>query len=228
MPIRHFIWDTFSDSVLQEADGAGVTQVTYTHEPGAYGPLVCQMRGALFSYYHFDALGSTRILTDDSQDLTDTYLYDGWGNEIEATGVTRASYRWAGCWGYQFDALTGRYYVRARAFQPNIARWMSTDPLWPILTLNPFMYSSDRPVQVSDPSGMISASHTGTAQIQRQYKMDGWLISLRAVRALTDESILGLRAMVCPSDSKRDPLSRVGPATLVADVQYLGWNKNCA
>jgi hypothetical protein len=45
MPTTLYHWDEVSDSVLQESDGAGNVQVTYTNDPSAYGPLLSERRG---------------------------------------------------------------------------------------------------------------------------------------------------------------------------------------
>ncbi len=38
--------------------------------------------------YHFDGLGSTVALSDESGTITDTYTYDAWGNLTAHTGTT--------------------------------------------------------------------------------------------------------------------------------------------
>ena len=67
-----------------------------------------------------------------------------------ASNLTINPFRFVGQVGYYLDADTGNYYVRARAYQPAISRWSSTDPLGILLnrvpTLTDFaarLYSSD-------------------------------------------------------------------------------------
>lgn len=128
MAIRKFLWDDVDDCVLIETDGSGNTLVTYTHEPGPFGPLLSENRGGTKSYYHFDAVGSTTFLTNDAGIVTDTFAQDAWGNQVARTGTTPTPYTWVGHWGYQHDTPTGGYYIRARSYQPTVARWVSTDP----------------------------------------------------------------------------------------------------
>jgi RHS repeat-associated protein len=78
-------------------------------------------------------LGSTRALTDSVQATTDTYLCDAWGNPLSSTGTTINPFRWVGNVGYYFDSESGLYYIRARVYQPTIARWTSVDPLFYML-----------------------------------------------------------------------------------------------
>jgi len=96
MPITEYIWDDVNDCVLEECDETGVTQVTYTHEPGPFGPLLSETRGGVESYHHYDALGSTTMLTDDTGAVTDTFHYDAWGLPIARTGTTPTPYTWVG------------------------------------------------------------------------------------------------------------------------------------
>ena len=55
---------------------------------GPYGDLVSQERGGAPFYYHFDALGSTRELTDSAHVASDTYVYGAWGEQKAATGTS--------------------------------------------------------------------------------------------------------------------------------------------
>ena len=70
MPTTKYIWDPVSDNVLMESDENDVTTAVYTHEPGEFGSLISQRRGSTASYYHYDAQGSTRALTDSTETVT--------------------------------------------------------------------------------------------------------------------------------------------------------------
>ncbi|MBL8812323.1 MAG: RHS repeat-associated core domain-containing protein [Planctomycetaceae bacterium] len=147
-----FVWDSVNDCVMSELDGSGAVQVTYTNEPQQYGGVISQRRGTTTSTYHADALGSTRALSDSSGSVTDTYLNDAWGNSVASTGTTVNPFKWVGQYGYYTDSSTGQVYVRARMYQPTIARWCSTDPAFSTKT---YHYSSDTPLSRLDPSGLL-------------------------------------------------------------------------
>ena len=57
MPVTKYIYD--GDAVLQETDGAGVTQKTYTRTGPRYGDLLSEFDGTSTKYYEPDGLGST-------------------------------------------------------------------------------------------------------------------------------------------------------------------------
>ena len=60
-------------------------------------------------YYLFDGGMSVRGLTDESGVLTDTLVFDAFGNELARTGMTDNSYGFQG----EEQDVTGLYYLRA-------------------------------------------------------------------------------------------------------------------
>ena len=115
-----------------------------------------QMRGGQGSYYLGDGLGSTRLLTDDQGNLTDSYDYEAYGNLENQTGTTRNSYLFA---GEQFDSEAGLYYNRARCLDTGTGTFVSLDqfagsPRRPA-SLSKYAYANGDPVNVRDPSGNL-------------------------------------------------------------------------
>lgn len=154
MPITKYIWDPVSDNVLMETDENDVTTAVYTHEPGEFGRLISQRRGNKTSYYHYDAQGSTRALTDSTQTVTDTYIHTAFGESVATTGTTINPFRYVGERGYYFDPEIEDYYVRERIYQPTMARWTAVDPLSLLLTaLQYYKYAHNNPNSFNDPSG---------------------------------------------------------------------------
>ena len=58
--------------------------------------LIRQDRGGLLSYYQVDGLGSVRVLTDSTGNVTDRYTYDAFGRTIARAGNTVNPYQFAG------------------------------------------------------------------------------------------------------------------------------------
>jgi RHS repeat-associated protein len=146
-----FVWDATTDAYLSELDGTNAVQAVYTNAPQHYGFILSQRRSSTSHWLHADALGTTRLLTGSTQTTTDTYLLDAWGNPVTSSGTTMNPFQWVGRYGYYQDSSTGLVYVRARMYQPTVARWGSADPLLfvdgPNLYLPYFV-----PMQI-DPSG---------------------------------------------------------------------------
>lgn len=63
-----------------------------------------QTRATGTSYYHHDALGSTRALTDESGSLSNAYAYQAFAEIDSQSGVTENAYRFT---GEQFDPGAG-------------------------------------------------------------------------------------------------------------------------
>ncbi|MEZ5559641.1 MAG: RHS repeat-associated core domain-containing protein [Pseudomonadales bacterium] len=144
--------------VLLELDGVGNTQASYVY---GHGPVRMQ-RGVQDSYFHPDALGSTRLLTNGAGAVTDSYAYDAWGNSAGSSGSTPNEIRFA---GERQDPTTNLYYLRARYLDPEILRFITRDPyagdLMNPATLNAYQYALNNPVNMIDPTGkfgMISIS----------------------------------------------------------------------
>lgn len=62
MAVTEYIWD--EDNLVAETDGTNAVNVVYTNEPQQYGNLISTRIAGTTSYHHFDALGSTRQLTN--------------------------------------------------------------------------------------------------------------------------------------------------------------------
>ena len=150
----NFIWDLESDNVLLETDDFDTTQVIYTNEPNTFGSLISQRRGSTTSWYHFDALGSTNNLTNSNETITDSYIYDAWGNKLSTTGSTTNPFQYVGQYGYYHDEETGSNYIRARVYSPIIGRWASADPLGFVDGMN--LYLAYFVPNRSDPSGLAA------------------------------------------------------------------------
>lgn len=139
--------------VLLERDGGGTLQASYAYGLG----LVGMDRGGVDSYFHPDAIGSARLLSNAAGAVTDTYAYDAYGNDAGTTGSTANDHRFA---GQRLDPATGLYYMRARYYDPEVARFISRDP-WSgdvenPMTLHSYMYAFDNPVNAVDPTGEFS------------------------------------------------------------------------
>jgi RHS repeat-associated protein len=159
--VTNYIWDVENDTCLMETDENGATKVLYSHEPTQFGGLISQRRDGQTYYHHYDALGSTRQLTDADENVTDEYVYTAWGEPVVANGTTENPYRWVGRLGYYWDEATGTYYIRRRDYRPTVARWTAVDSHWTLPTLGPYVISSNSPLIQVDPSGLFCFRQRG-------------------------------------------------------------------
>ena len=119
-----FVWD--DQNYLAETDAAGTTQAAFTTEPSTYGGLISHRKAGASTTYHFDALGSTRALTDASEAVLENYNYTAFGTLL-GSPTLHTPFLWGGMVGYYWDAALATQYIRARHYQPAIARWISLD-----------------------------------------------------------------------------------------------------
>ena len=145
-----YLWD--GAQILLETDAGDTTVARYTLAPFGYGDLLSQRRSNASSFYHFDAIGSTRALTAADQSTTETYLYEAFGTLRASTGTTANPYRYGGRLGYLHEAALDGYLLRRRYYGPAQGRCLSRDPLENVHT-SPFTYVGSRPTQALDPSG---------------------------------------------------------------------------
>ena len=156
----NYIWD--EDNLLAEADGSNVVQTVYTNEPDEYGNLVSSRISGATSYHHFDAIGSTRQLTNSAGTVTDTVIYDAWGNVTNRTGTTGVFLLWIALAEYYFDVETDKVYIRQRIYDPVTARWSTRDPGDFRDDVNPYRYAHNRVIDRVDPSGLITITPGGS------------------------------------------------------------------
>jgi RHS repeat-associated protein len=119
--------------------------------------LLNQIRRGQRTYYHYDALGSTRVLISPTGAISDSYQYDAFGNLAASTGNTPNLYLFT---GEQFDSATGFYYLRARYTDPAAGRFITTDPFSgresEPASLNKYIYAQADPVNKIDPLGTFT------------------------------------------------------------------------
>ena len=117
---KRFIWD--EQRYLIEADAAGDTQSWYTVEPTPYGRIISkQQQGGQRRFFHFDGLGSTRVITQANENVNNRYTYDAWGNLVASVGTNPNPFRFVGEQGYYTDVETDGIYVRERIYRPPLA-----------------------------------------------------------------------------------------------------------
>jgi RHS repeat-associated protein len=134
--------------LLLERDDQGVTQAHYTMGDG----LESMRRDSTSSFYHFDALGSTFELTDAAEDVTDTYLYNAWGEALERTGSTVNPHTYVGKERYFLTPDPVFYLLGLRYYAPRGGRFSSVDPVRE--GLDWFLYAGNVPTHAIDPRGL--------------------------------------------------------------------------
>lgn len=142
--------------VLKSTEGSNY--VSYTRGFG----LISRYDGTETLYYLSDVTGTIRALVDEDGNVTDTYVFDSFGNLTESTGTTENSY---GFQGEEQDE-TGLVYLRARYMDPENGRFLSMDSyggnLSNPISQNRYLFANSNPVKYRDPRGEFSLGEEET------------------------------------------------------------------
>jgi len=101
------------------------------------------------SFYGVDGGGSVRQLTNSAGQVTDSYEYDAFGNQINPTATTPNNYLYR---GEQYDPDLSLYYLRARYYNPVTGRFLNVDSLAG-QGQRRYEYAGANPVDGMDPTG---------------------------------------------------------------------------
>jgi len=115
-------------------------------------------------YYHFDALGSTVLVTNGSGTVSDSFTYGAWGAVLNTPQNNLKPYQYVGQLGYyqhssdRGTAMHDLLQLGVRFYDRDIGRFTQRDAVG-----SSYSYCWDAPVTLADPSG-------ATAKIPPQCK----------------------------------------------------------
>jgi RHS repeat-associated protein len=133
-------------TVLAETLGANVTRFVHSLR----GLHQLKTSGGSWDHILTDALGSLRVVTDNTVAVLESRNYGVYGDLFGTTGSSQTSY------GYTGEPTDGNglVYDRARYLSPALGQFVSLDPME---TFNRYAYVDGNPVMQTDPSGLVVA-----------------------------------------------------------------------
>ncbi len=151
--MRYFYYD--GDRIIAEREGnAWVVRYLLGLRPSGF------MANGQVRVYHADRLGSVRWVTDGSQNILVSYVYEGFGKIVGQNGGGGGPYQFCGLWGYRNDQDAGLMHVGARYYEFETGRWVQKDPLVGNYvrpqTLNRFTYCENNSANKIDPYGLVT------------------------------------------------------------------------
>ena len=106
------------------------------------------------TYYVTDMHGNVVQLLDESGNVTKTYEYDSFGNEVKPEKKDENPYRYC---GEYYDKETEEVYLRARYYESSVGRFITRDTYTgesdEPLSLHLYTYCANDGVNAWDPSG---------------------------------------------------------------------------
>jgi RHS repeat-associated protein len=137
--------------LIAEVDtGSLSAQKIYRYYPGVDHPL--SVKEPAGTYYYLSGIGTPGVvgLIDSTGHIKNRYRYSPWGAlEDSLEGVPNVL-KYA---GREYDPETHLYYNRARYYDPQLARFLSEDPIGQNGGTNQYAYGANNPVGATDPSG---------------------------------------------------------------------------
>lgn len=149
--LRRFVW--CGNRICEERDALGT--VTKRFFPQGVKLETGPAAGTYF--YARDHLGSVRELTDSSGSVRARYSYDPYGRRTKLSGDLEADFGFAGMF---FTAEANLSLTYFRAYDAELGRWLSRDPLKDAERLqgpNLYAYVANDPVNLTDPLGLLLA-----------------------------------------------------------------------
>ena len=140
---KQFVFDGMEEA--EQRDGSNAVTKRY------YVDGWRDVTGGASYFYTKDHLGSVREVTDGSGAMVARYDYDPYGRTTKVSGTVDSDMLYT---GHYYDVPSGLYFTMYRAYNPNLARWLSRDPIGEAGGFGLYMYVSNNPINLYDPYGM--------------------------------------------------------------------------
>lgn len=169
-----FLYNEDREAVAEEESDGNV--IRYIRRLG----LVSSDSEKAKTYYHYasDEQGSiTHVINGEDKEsgelpqenvqpqVLNHYEYDAFGNTVSCEEQVHNRFRYT---GEQYDPLTGQYYLRARYYNPVIARFTQEDTYYGD-GLNLYTYCQNNPVLYHDPTGHGTKENSLYSRNEQQY-----------------------------------------------------------
>ncbi len=137
---RKFVWCGTEKCEFRNAND-GVTTRVYSQGESSNGTA---------TFFTRDHLGSIREMTDSNGAVVARYDYDSYGQSTTVTGTNKPDFNFTGLYRHAKSNLDLATY---RAYDPDLGRWLSRDPIGENGGINLYRYGANSPIVNIDPSG---------------------------------------------------------------------------
>lgn len=165
-----------AQGLIAEYDAAGQELNSYGYRPNniwGTDPVFLktgEQAAKKYYYYHNDHLGTPYLLTDNTGFVVWSAKSDSFGNtRLTLTNKITNNLRFP---GQYYDAESGLHYNGHRYYDPNIGRYITSDPIGLAGGINTYAYAAGNPVGLMDPYGLLFSPNSmsyGEAAGQQAY-----------------------------------------------------------
>ena len=144
-------------NLIEERNGNGAIKAQYLYEPGVDRPVKAIVGGYEY-YFILNDFGDVIALTGADGQIIEQCDYDIYGKstikdgvgKVKATSLTPFLFA-----GREYDGETGLYHYRARAYSPELGRFLQPDPIdFSGGDSNLYRYCRNNPLYWKDSSGL--------------------------------------------------------------------------
>jgi RHS repeat-associated protein len=146
---QYFIYSP-DGKLIAEADESGVVTKEYVYLQQT--PLALMTQEDVY-YYHNSHLDTPMSLTNDQQEIVWQAKYDAFGKATLNSHDIESNLRFP---GQYFDEESGLHYNYFRDYDPELGRYIQSDPIGLAGGMNTYAYVGGNPISRVDPLGLAS------------------------------------------------------------------------
>jgi RHS repeat-associated protein len=143
-----------NEGLVGEYNSSGVLINSYMYQPDSmWGtqPLG-MMTGGESYFYQYDQLGSPNLVTSNTGQIKWQGAIDAFGKVEVDTNAISSPLRFSGQF---YDQESGLHYNMFRDYDPEIGRYIQSDPIGLAGGINTYGYVSGNPIMLYDPDGLL-------------------------------------------------------------------------
>jgi RHS repeat-associated protein len=160
---KMFVWS--GPNIVQERNASNA--ITRTHYSGGFSDGATPASGTKYQTLT-DHLGHVREIVDASGAVVTRYDYTSYQGPVKVSGTVEATFQTIG--RYYHHTGSGLEMALYRAYDPELGRWLSEDPIGEEGGINLYSYVDNSPLDSVDPLGLSPGGNRGRAFLRAHVK----------------------------------------------------------